>query len=161
MSILSEVIYPTAAVERLPIETQPYLELYCLLELPGLIIALVFNLILILLCAFFGFMTRALPDNFNESRFIFFSVMTTTFLWIMFLPTYFTTFYAYYKTILLAVCLLVNGTLTLVLLFLPKVYAVYFVTDPVGSSSSSSTRSGNSSISVSQSSTFGYSVNKI
>ena len=53
--------------------------------------------------------------------------MTTTFLWVVFIPTYFTTFYAYQKSILLATCLILNATITLLLLFCPKIYAVYFV----------------------------------
>ncbi len=160
MSVTSELMYPTTVREKMPIETQPYLELYCHLELPALIIALVFNLTLIILCAFFGFMTRALPDNFNESKFIFFSVMTTTFLWIMFLPTYFTTFFAYYKTILLATCLVVNATLTLVLLFGPKVYAVIFKSEEGTTTSNSGSSLASSTISVNQSSTFGFSVKR-
>ena len=113
----------------MPIETKPYVELYCKLELRALLIPLVYNLFVILLCAVHGFLTRSLPENFNESRYIFVSVMTTTFLWIVFIPTYFTTFYAYHKSILLATCLILNATITLLLLFVPKIYAVYFVND--------------------------------
>ena len=113
----------------MPIETQPYLELYCKLELRSLLIPLVYNLVIILLCAAHGFLTRSLPENFNESKYIFVSVMTTTFIWIVFIPTYFTTFYAYYKSILLATCLILNATITLLLLFIPKIYAVYFVNE--------------------------------
>ena len=113
----------------MPIETQPYLELYCKLELRGLLIPLVYNLVIILLCAVHGFLTRSLPEHFNESKYIFVSVMTTTFLWIVFIPTYFTTFYVHQKSILLATCLIHNATITLLLLFAPKIYAVYFVNE--------------------------------
>ena len=90
--------------------------------------------------------------------------MTTTFLWVVFIPTYFSTFYAYHKTILLATCLILNGTITLLLLFTPKIYAVYFVneskilytsTDGGGGSTISST------ISTDQSSTFQYTLKKM
>ena len=55
--------------------------------------------------------------------------MTTTFTWIVFIPTYFMTFYAYHKSILLATCLILNAPITLLLLFIPKIYAVYFVNE--------------------------------
>ena len=129
LSCCSEILDPTEAVEKMPIETQPYLELYCKLELRALLIPLVYNLVIILLCAVHGFLTRSLPENFNESKYIFVSVMTTTFLWVVFMPTYFTTFYAYQKSILLATCLILNATITLLLLFIPKIYAVYFVNE--------------------------------
>ena len=129
LNCCSEILDPTEAVETMPIETQPYLELYCKLELRALLIPLVYNLVVILLCAVHGFLTRSLPENFNESKYIFVSVMTTTFLWVVFIPTYFTTFYAYQKSILLATCLILNATITLLLLFFPKIYAVYFVNE--------------------------------
>ena len=72
---------------------------------------------------------RGLPENFNESRYIFVSVCTTTFLWMVFLPTYFTTFYTYHKAALLAFCLILNATVTLLCLFVPKLYAIYFVSE--------------------------------
>ena len=124
LSCCSEILDPTAALEKMPIETQPYLELYCKLELRALLIPLVYNLVIILLCAVHGFLTRSLPENFNESKYIFVSVMTTTFLWVVFIPTYFTAFYAYQKSILLATCLILNATITLL-----KIYAVYFVNE--------------------------------
>ena len=129
LSVVSEMFDPSEVMEKMPIETQPYLELYCKLELRALLIPLVYNLFIILLCAVHGFLTRSLPENFNESKYIFVSVMTTTFLWIVFIPTYFTTFYAYHKSILLATCLILNATITLLLLFMPKIYVVYFVNE--------------------------------
>lgn len=72
-------------------------------------------------------MVRKLPENFNESWYIFVSVATTTFLWVVFLPTYFTTFYAHHQSALLASCLIINATVTLLCLYLPKFYALYFI----------------------------------
>ena len=129
LSICSEILNPTEAVKKMPIDTKPYLELYCKLQLRALLIPLVYNLVIILLCAVHGFLTRSLPENFNESKYIFVSVITTTFLWVVFIPTYFTTFYAYQKSILLPTCLILNATITLLLLFCPKIYAVYFVSE--------------------------------
>ena len=57
----------------------------------------------------------------------FISVSTTTFMWMVFLPTYFTTFYAYHQAALLAFCLLLNASITLLCLYIPKIYAIYFI----------------------------------
>jgi len=84
-------------------------------------------LVLVIGCAGHAFLTRKLPENFNESWYIFVSVATTSFLWVVFLPTYFSMFEAYLQSALLAFCLFVNGTVTLFCLYLPKVYAIYFV----------------------------------
>ena len=48
-------------------------------------------------------------------------------MWVVFLPTYYMTFYAQHQAALLAFCLVVNGACILICLFLPKIYAVYFV----------------------------------
>ena len=125
--MITGLIDPPTAVLRMPIRTEKYVELFCQLPLGGFIGCLSYNLFFILLCAVFGFLTRKLPENFNESWYIFVSVSTTTFLWLVFLPTYFTTFYAYYQAALLAFCLFLNATVTLLCLYLPKLYAVYFV----------------------------------
>ena len=62
-------------------------------------------------------------------RYIFVSVATTMFMWLVFLPTYFTTFYAYHQVVLLATCLFLNAIITLLCLFIPKIYAIYYVED--------------------------------
>ncbi len=64
---------------------------------------------------------------FSVFRYIFVSVSTTTFLWIVFLPSYFNTFYSYHQASILAFCLLLNATITLLALYAPKLYAIYFV----------------------------------
>ena len=112
---------------KMPVLTEQFVELLCVLPLQNLVIPLSYNLFLLLLCAVFGFLTRKLPDNFNESWYIFISVMTTLFVWIAFLPTYFVAFYAYHKAALLALALILNGAVTSLCLFTPKVYALYYI----------------------------------
>ena len=115
------------AFTQMPVPTARYVELLCDLPLYNLVIPLSYNLLLLLLCAIYGFLTRKLPDNFNESWYIFISVTTTLFVWIAFLPTYFVTFYAYHKAALLALALILNGAVTSLCLFAPKIYALYYV----------------------------------
>ena len=113
----------------MPVRTKRYSELFCPLPLQNLIIPLGYNILLLLLCALFGFLTRKLPENFNESWYIFISVTTTLFVWVAFLPTYFMAFYANYTAALLALALILNGAVTFVCLYAPKIYALYYVTD--------------------------------
>ena len=79
------------------------------------------------MCAVLGLLTRRLPDNYNESWYIFVSISTTGFLWLVLLPAYFTAFYAAHQVALLASCLIINSSVALLCLYLPKVYCVYFV----------------------------------
>ncbi len=63
----------------------------------------------------------------NLFRYIFISVASTGFLWLVFLPTYFMTFYAYHQAALLAFCLILNASLMLLCLYVPKLYAIYWI----------------------------------
>jgi hypothetical protein len=80
-----------------------------------------------LICAVIGFITRKLPENFNESWFIFVSVSTTLFAWIVFIPTYFTSYYAYMQSAILGFCLVLISLITLCCQFLPIIYATMFL----------------------------------
>ncbi len=117
---------PKASLQ-MPVLTVKQSELFCNVQLLVLVIPLSYNLLLLLLCAVYGFLTRKLPANFNESWYIFISVWTTMLLWIVLLPTYFTMFYAYYKAALLSFCLFMNALLTIMCMYVPKLYAIYFV----------------------------------
>ncbi len=127
ITLVTGIVSPPMAVLIMPVSIKQYVELVCEMPLSGFILCLSYNIILILCCAVFGFLTRKLPENFNESWYIFVSVSTTTFLWMVFLPAYFTAFYAYYQVVLLSSCLFLNATVTLLCLYVPKVYAIYFV----------------------------------
>ena len=118
---------PSEAVLFMPISTQKLVELKCYSSLYGLILPLAYNLIIVFLCVVYGFLTRRLPENFNESWYIFLSVATTLILWSAFLPTYLSSFYAYHQVTLLGFCLILNAYVTLSCLFVPKVYAIYCV----------------------------------
>ena len=127
--IVTAVAARPVAKLRMQVPIEKHVELFCDLPLEELLIPLGYNLALIIFCAIYGFLTRKLPENFNESWYIFISVSTTTFLWVVFLPTYFTAFYAYHQAVILAFCLIVNVTVTLLCLYFPKLYAIYFISE--------------------------------
>ena len=129
VSICTTILSPPNDLLRMPVRTEKHVELLCDTPLTGMIPPLLWNLLLILCCSAYGFKARMLPDNFNESRYIFLSVSTTVFLWCAFLPTYFSAFYAKQKALLLSAILLLNSTVMVFCLFYPKVYAVYYIND--------------------------------
>jgi 7 transmembrane sweet-taste receptor of 3 GCPR len=94
-------------------------------------------MILMIGCAVLGFLARHLPENFNDSQFIFISVSTTLFVWILFIPAYFTAYYAYLRSVIIGFCLVSNIGVTLGCQFIRIVYAVLFVpTDKIQFSAS-------------------------
>ncbi len=127
MLIISLFVASPTPTLKMQVPTEKHVELFCEVPLEGLLIPLSYNLLLLLSCAVYGFLTRKLPENFNESWHIFLSVATTMLMWVVFLPTYFTTFYAYYQTALFSFCLVLNASVTLLCLYIPKIYAIYFV----------------------------------
>ena len=125
--LITAVLSAPHAALRQQVATTKQVELFCEFEVSYLMICLSYDIFLVLLCAIHAFMTRKLPENFNESWYLFVSVTTTSFLWVVFIPTYFATFHAYHQAALLAFCLFVNGACTMLCLFVPKIYAVMFV----------------------------------
>ena len=136
---------------RMPIRNERLVELHCYMPMGGFLAPLCYNLLLLFMCAIYGFLTRKLPENFNESWYIFVSVSTTSFLWLVFLPTYFTTFRTYHQAALLGLCLILNASVTLLCLFVPKVYAIYYVDDEklqIKGSGTASSQHGKPTLSV-------------
>lgn len=109
----------------MPTAGEAYIELICSVPLTGFMASLSYNVLLVVFCTYYAFKTRALPDNFNESRYVTFCVYTTLVIWLVFIPSYFTTLRFYQQTIVLSSALLLNATVTLICLFTPKVYALY------------------------------------
>src|SRR6218665_336943 len=104
-----------------------YVELYCFKSTAWFLIPLSYNIFIMILCACIGFVTRKLPNNFNESWFIFISAATTLFSWVVFIPAYFTISYAYLQSAILGFSLILKSLVTLVCQYLPALYAIAFV----------------------------------
>ena len=120
-------ILPPGTELKMPMTSVKFVELNCVQNYVSFLAPITYNVLLILVSGFFGFKVRKLPANFNESGFIFISVSTTLFMWLVFLPIYFTAFYAESRTSIMALCLILNALITLALLFGSKFYAMYFV----------------------------------
>ena len=55
----------------------------------GILVPLGFDILLIVMCTLYAIKTRNLPENFNEAKFIGFTMYTTCVIWVAFVPIYF------------------------------------------------------------------------
>ena len=127
LTAITEYLSPSSAALKMSNRFDNYVELYCHTSTASFLIPLVYNILLMLVCAVIGFLTRKLPENFNESWFIFVSVSTTLFAWVVFIPAYFTSYYAYLQSAILGFCLVLNCLVTLAGQFGPIIFATIFV----------------------------------
>ena len=84
---------------------------------------------LLAICCFCAFKARRVPSNYNESKFMAASVYSTVVLCISLIPVYTTAVGAVQTLAALCAALLLTAYITLVFLYLPKLYAIHFVKD--------------------------------
>lgn len=65
--------------------------LKCNVKDPSMLISLTYDVILVVLCTVYAFKTRKCPENFNEAKFIGFTMYTTCIIWLAFLPIFYVT----------------------------------------------------------------------
>lgn len=65
--------------------------LTCRVSTFALMMSLVYNMLLILMCTLYAFKTRKIPENFNEAKYIGFTMYSTCIVWLAFIPIYFGT----------------------------------------------------------------------
>ncbi|KAJ3589893.1 hypothetical protein NHX12_010734 [Muraenolepis orangiensis] len=93
--------------------------LICNLTTLGVVAPLGYNGLLILSCTFYAFKTRNVPANFNEAKYIAFTMYTTCIIWLAFVPIYFG---SNYKIITMCFSVSLSATVALCCMFTPKVY---------------------------------------
>ncbi|XP_065213578.1 metabotropic glutamate receptor 1-like [Planococcus citri] len=81
-----------------------------------------FVALLILLCTYYAFKTRNLPENFNEAKYIGFAMYATVLTAIAFNTVYFTIDDK--KILAMNVCASINTLIILIFLFTPKLYII-------------------------------------
>ncbi|NXO73555.1 GRM5 protein, partial [Phainopepla nitens] len=87
----------------------------------GVVTPLGYNGLLILSCTFYAFKTRNVPANFNEAKYIAFTMYTTCIIWLAFVPIYFG---SNYKIITMCFSVSLSATVALGCMFVPKVYII-------------------------------------
>lgn len=69
--------------------------LKCKIQDMSFLFSQLYNMILITICTVYAVKTRKIPENFNESKFIGFTMYTTCVIWLAFIPIYFSTTNSY------------------------------------------------------------------
>lgn len=65
--------------------------LKCKIQDMSFLFSQLYNMVLITICTVYAVKTRKIPENFNESKFIGFTMYTTCIIWLAFIPIYFGT----------------------------------------------------------------------
>ncbi|KAL9980226.1 hypothetical protein ACROYT_G008781 [Oculina patagonica] len=94
-------------------------------SLVGVTIWATFNAALILLCTYQAFLVRKVPENYNEAKFIAFSMVTVCISGAVFVPTALGT-KGFYRTILCCFLVILCCSVGLICLFGPKLYIIFF-----------------------------------
>lgn len=82
-----------------------------------------FDFFLIAMCTLYAFKTRNVPENFNEAKFIGFTMYTTLVIWIAFVAIYLS---SDHKVTTLCLCISFSALCALFLLFFPRCYIILF-----------------------------------
>ncbi|KAG6449197.1 hypothetical protein O3G_MSEX005931 [Manduca sexta] len=86
-------------------------------------IAFFYPIVLILVCTVYAVLTRKIPEAFNESKHIGFTMYTTCVIWLAFVPLYFgTASHVPLRVTSMAVTISLSASVTLICLFSPKFY---------------------------------------
>uniref|UniRef100_A0A336LKC4 CSON009533 protein n=1 Tax=Culicoides sonorensis TaxID=179676 RepID=A0A336LKC4_CULSO len=113
------IIEPPGIEHQYP--TRRRVLLVCNTSARGVLVPLAFIFVLIGFCTLYAWKTRSVPENFNEAKFIGFAMYTTCVIWVAFLPIYFG---SESKIVTHCICISLSATVTLILLFFPKLYII-------------------------------------
>ncbi|KAH8391456.1 hypothetical protein KR215_004293, partial [Drosophila sulfurigaster] len=104
--------------------------LKCNIQDMSFLFSQMYNMILITICTVYAIKTRKIPENFNESKFIGFTMYTTCIIWLAFVPIYFGTGNSYEIQITtLCISISLSASVALICLYSPKVYILVFHPD--------------------------------
>ncbi|KAM3956039.1 LOW QUALITY PROTEIN: metabotropic glutamate receptor 2-like [Aphomia sociella] len=88
-------------------------------------IAFFYPVVLIVVCTVYAVLTRKIPEAFNESKHIGFTMYTTCVIWLAFVPLYFgTASHVPLRVTSMAVTISLSASVTLACLFTPKLYII-------------------------------------
>lgn len=113
------ILEPPAPIKFYPSIREVYL--ICNTSNTGMVAPLGYNGLLILSCTYYAFKTRNVPANFNEAKYIAFTMYTTCIIWLAFVPIYFG---SNYKIITTSFSVSLSVTVALGCMFTPKMYII-------------------------------------
>ena len=120
-AILTVMLILEPADSKLVYPTKTRVRLTCNATTMGIIVPLGFDIFLIIMCTLYAIKTRNLPENFNEAKFIGFTMYTTCIIWLAFVPIYFG---SDNKVLTMCLAITLSATVALILLFCPKIYII-------------------------------------
>lgn len=89
------------------------------------IVILAYVLIIALLCTYFAFKARKLPENFNEAKFICFAMFAFCIFWLSFFPAYYDSTGST-RTFVFCLGILSSGYAVLCIMYVPKLRVILF-----------------------------------
>ncbi|CAG5984105.1 unnamed protein product, partial [Menidia menidia] len=96
----------------------------------SLILCLSYSLVLMITCTVYAIKSRGVPETFNEAKPIGFTMYTTCIVWLAFVPIFFGTAQStekmFIQTTTLTVSMSLSATVSLGMLYIPKVYVIIF-----------------------------------
>lgn len=107
-----------------PVKSYPSIrEVFLICNTSNLVVVapLGYNGLLIMSCTYYAFKTRNVPANFNEAKYIAFTMYTTCIIWLAFVPIYFG---SNYKIITTSFSVSLSVTVALGCMFTPKMYII-------------------------------------
>uniref|UniRef100_A0A3P8UVU4 Metabotropic glutamate receptor 3 n=1 Tax=Cynoglossus semilaevis TaxID=244447 RepID=A0A3P8UVU4_CYNSE len=108
-------------------EKQKTVILKCNVRDSSMLLTLAYNVLLVILCTVYAFKTRKCPENFNEAKFIGFTMYTTCIIWLAFLPIFYVTSSDYrVQTTTMCISVSLSGFVVLGCMFAPKVHIIMF-----------------------------------
>ncbi len=126
--LICTIVNPAQPVFLIPNPPKNYIEEYCEFG-TGLAVGVIYNFVIITGCCIIAFLARKVPSNYNESKFIGISVYSTLIVTLAAVPVYSTANAVLQKVATLCMVLLLNAYLTLICVYIPKLYAIKFVKD--------------------------------
>ncbi|KAM9524257.1 metabotropic glutamate receptor 6-like isoform 1-T1 [Salvelinus alpinus] len=96
----------------------------------ALVLCLSYSIVLMVTCTVYAIKSRGVPETFNEAKPIGFTMYTTCIIWLAFVPIFFGTAQStekmFIQTTTLTVSMSLSATVSLGMLYIPKVYVIIF-----------------------------------
>ena len=126
ITLLGQLAHFSTASEVYYSETEQLI-LECNIEPTTYVGSVSYVVVLMLLSTVYAFKTRKFPRNFNESKYIGFTLYTTLATFTLFFAFYLNTSYSVAASALTAMGILVIGLITLIGLFSQRLFVIFFV----------------------------------
>ncbi|XP_017773184.1 PREDICTED: metabotropic glutamate receptor 4, partial [Nicrophorus vespilloides] len=118
------VISPARAIHHYPTREDNLLVCSSYID-ASYMIAFTYPILLIVVCTIYAILTRKIPEAFNESKHIGFTMYTTCVIWLAFVPLYFgTANHVALRITSMSVTISLSASVTVACLFSPKLYII-------------------------------------